>query len=449
MENVIILAAGKSTRMKSKKTKILHSILGKEIINYVVDLAENINANKKILVVSNEYSDLENLLKDRVEYSIQKEQTGTATAVSSSFEKLIYRGNTLILFGDVPLLSKETIDEFIKYHKEEKNALSVLSTIIEKPFSYGRIKRENNKFISIVEEIDASEEDKKIKEINTGVLIVDTIKMKEYFSGISNNNPKKEYYLTDLVKIFSEKNEKIGAYISDKSFECEGVNDRKKLIMVQNILKENINSLLQDNGVTIHDTNSTYIGPDVIIEEDVEIMPNTYIFGNSYISTGCIIGPNVSMENMNIGNNTIIKDSSLSFSSIGSNSTIGPYAYVRPDSNIGNNCKIGDFVEIKNSVVGDNTKVSHLTYIGDADVGKNINFGCGTVFVNYDGNKKHRSIIEDDSFIGCNVNIISPVKIGAGSYVAAATTVTEDIESGSLSIGRVRQENKPNWNKNK
>ncbi len=444
MTNTIILAAGKSKRMKSKKTKVLHKILGKTVIKYSVDLADKINSEKTIVVISQGAFDIENLLKGEVEFAVQTEADGTGGAVKSTIDKLIPEGNTLILYGDVPFLRESTLQSFIEFHEKNGNDLSVMSGVIEDPSGYGRIYRVDGKLNQIVEHIDADENQKKIKEINTGIIIVNTKLLIENIENIRNDNEKKEYYLTDLVEIFVNSSKKVDAFIVDDYSECEGINDRHKLIQGEEELRKRINFEIAEKGVTIR-SNSVYIGPDVIIENDVEILANTHIYGNTIIRSGAIIGPNSYIENCVIDSNSKIINSTLYDSQVGENTTVGPYAYLRPNSNVGKDCKIGDFVEVKNSNVGDRTKVSHLSYIGDCDIGNNVNVGCGVVLVNYDGKNKYRSTIGNNSFIGCNSNIISPVEIEDESYIAAGTNVTKKVKKGQLAIGRVRQENLKSW----
>ncbi len=444
MTNTIILAAGKSKRMKSKKTKVLHKILGKPVIKYSVDLAKKINSEKTIVVVSPGAFEIENLLKGDVAFAVQNEADGTGGAVKSTVDKLIPEGDTLILYGDVPFLRESTLLSFIDFHRKNKNDLSVMSGIIEDPSGYGRIYRVDGELKQIVEHIDASEEQKKIREINTGIILVDTKLLLENIDDIDNDNEKGEYYLTDLIEIFVTSSKKVDAFIVEDYSECEGINDRHKLMQGEEELRKRINFEIADSGVTIR-SNSVYIGPDVVVENDVEILPNTHIYGNSIIRSGAIIGPNSYIENSVIESGSKIMNSTVYDSRVGENTTVGPYAYLRPNSNIGRDCKIGDFVEVKNSNVGDRTKVSHLSYLGDCDIGNNVNVGCGVVFVNYDGKNKYRSSVGNNSFVGCNSNIISPVEIEDETYIAAGTNVTKKVKKGELAIGRVRQENLKSW----
>lgn len=449
MKNTVILAAGNSTRMKSDKSKIHHEILGKKIIEYIVDLSLSVQSDKTVIVLNKKDNLTATLFNDkRVEYCVQKNQIGTADAVKSAFNN-IEGGSTLILVGDIPCLKSDTLKKFYDYHLKNSNHLSVLTVEVKAPDKYGRIIREDLKVKKIVEFKDASEEEILINEINSGVFLIDTSLLKEYIEKLDNNNEQGEYYITDLVEVLNKDNYKVGGYKIFDEDEIIGINDRVLLQKATRVIQRRINESHMLNGVTIENPDTVFIHKSVIIKKDAYIRQSTYLMGDSVIESNAIIGPNSVVENTHIGENSLVNNSQIYNSKVSDNTNIGPYAYIRPNSFIGANCKIGNFVEIKNSKVLDNSKVSHLAYVGDSDIGRNVNIGCGAVFVNFDGEKKHRSVVEDDSFIGCNSNIISPVKIGKASFVAAGTTVTEDVESNSLSIGRTKAIEKKNWVKNK
>ncbi len=448
MINTIILAAGGSKRLKSKKSKVLHEILGKKVIEYVIDVSRSVS-DYTIIIVSNSDKEIQSTFSDKnIKFAVQKEAIGTQNAVKSGLH-LVNAKSVLVLCGDTPTLKEETIKKLCEIHSEESNKLTMLSVYMNEPASYGRVKRIDGLIDSIVESKDASEEELKIKEINSGVYIFDYAELSRLIDRVTNDNVQKEYYLTDLVKIFKEEGLKVGALVIDDSTEIIGVNNRLDLHNATKIIQKRINEKHMLNGVTLINPDSIFIEPDVKIGRDVTIKQCTELKGTTIVSEDSVIGPNVTIENSVLGLGVEVRDSTVLNSKIGDNTKVGPYAYIRPNSNIGQSCKIGDFVEIKNSTLGDATKVSHLSYIGDSDLGENINVGCGTIFVNYDGKNKHRSIVEDNVFIGCNTNIVSPVRIGKGAFIAAGTTVTKDVESGALCIGRVRETQRKDWVKKK
>lgn len=445
MYNALILAAGAGTRMKSDKPKVLHEILFKPLVNWVLDAASD--AEIKAVVIGHGGEEVKETLKDTVLYAEQRERLGTGHAVLQA--KDIFKdkeGSVVIIGGDTPLITKETINAAYAYHEKAGNVATVLTSHVDNPFGYGRIVRNfSGNITKIVEQKDASKEELEITEINSGMYFFNIKALYEALEKISNDNAQGEYYLTDTIEIMLNENLKVGAYIVDDNTEILGINDRLQLSSASEILRKRIVKGYMENGVTILSPETTCIGSNVEIGSDTVIMPNTIIKKNTKIGRGCEIGPNTQITDSVIGDNTDINSSVILSSEIGDNTHVGPFAYVRPNSKIGNNIKVGDFVEIKNAVIDDGTKISHLTYVGDADVGKKVNFGCGTVLVNYDGKNKHRSKIGDNAFIGCNTNLISPVEIGEGAYTAAGSTITENVPDKSLAIARSRQTNKTEW----
>ncbi len=448
MTDTIILAAGNSTRIKSKKSKVLHEILGKKVLDYVVDLSAKFSDNIIMVLSPNAKEIEENYKKNSIKFAIQKEAIGTQNALKSGLH-LVKGQNVLVMCGDTPCVKDDTIDKLFQEHKNNNNKLTMLSVLMDDPSSYGRVKRENGNVIKIVELKDATEEEKKIKEINSGIYLFDSSELIRLIDEVKNDNAQKEYYLTDLIEIFTRENLKIGALTIDDADEIIGVNNRVDLNKATKVLQDRINNYWMNMGVTMLDPSSIFIDYDVELSRDVLIKYSCEIKGATKISEDVLIGANTYIENSIIGTGTSIVNSTILNSTIGANNKIGPYSYIRPGTEIGNDCKIGDFVEVKNSKVGNNTKASHLSYIGDSDLGSNINIGCGAIFVNYDGKNKYRSTVEDNAFIGCNTNIVSPVRIKEGAFIAAGTTVTEDVDSNNLCIGRVRQTQKKGWNKEK
>lgn len=442
----IILAAGQGTRIKSKLPKVLHKACGKEMVNHVIDTMRAANLEDVNVIIGKGAE----LVKDRttsrnVSYSLQEEQLGTGHAVMCTKDFLKGKSGVVAVFtGDAPLIKEETVKHLIDTHVNEKNYATLLTSVIDNPTGYGRIIRENNSVDRIVEHKDCSQDELKVQEINAGMYCFDIESLLESLDKLSNDNAQGEYYLTDVIGILKSEGKKVGAMITDFE-ETIGVNSRAELSVVEGILRKRINRKHLDNGVTLIDENSTYIGLDVTIGQDTIIYPNTILEGKTVIGEDCVIYQNSRLSNATIGDRTTIESSVILDSTVGEDTNVGPFAYIRPDSNIGNHVKIGDFVEIKKSNIGNNTKVSHLTYIGDAEVGEKCNFGCGTVVVNYDGVSKNKTIVGDNVFIGCNTNLVSPVEVESNSYVAAGSTITKTVSEGSLAIARARQTNIEGW----
>lgn len=443
----IILAAGQGTRMKSKLPKVLHKVCGIEMVNHIIEISRQLGADENVVVVGHMAETVKESLPKEVKTVLQSEQLGTGHAVKMANE-YIDDSQILVLCGDTPLVKPETLKNLVEEHVKNENKATVLTTHVHKPTGYGRIVRDASGLVSkIVEEKDADEKTKIIKEINSGIYVFDGKLLKEALSNLSNDNAQGEYYLTDVIGMLKDGSHRVAACSDSTIEELMGVNSKVDLARAQEIMRRRINEKLMMEGAIIIDPASTYIEAKVKIGRDSVIYPSTLITGDTVIGEECVIGIGSRIENSKLGNNIEVQNSTILDSVIDDNSNVGPYAYLRPNSKIGKNVKIGDFVEVKNSVVGDNTKASHLTYIGDADLGKDINLGCGVVFVNYDGKNKYRSTIEDGAFIGCNTNIVSPVHVEEGAYIAAGSTITEDVPKDSLAIARARQVNKTNWKK--
>ncbi|KXS49744.1 bifunctional UDP-N-acetylglucosamine pyrophosphorylase / Glucosamine-1-phosphate N-acetyltransferase [Halanaerobium congolense] len=437
----IILAAGEGTRMKSDKIKILHPVAGKAIIKHVLNTLDGLNS-KIVNVIGyqkNEVqAELEDLDKWDLNYVIQSEQLGTGHAVLQA-EKYIekHEGPVLILYGDTPLLKKESIAEFVKEHEESRSDLTVMTAVFDNPEGYGRIVKDKDGNLSaIVEEKDADFETKKIKEINSGVNCIDSKLLKEFLSNMDNDNAQGEYYLTDIIEYAVKKNKKINTYVVENSNEIIGINTRKQQAEAEKILRSRIIDQHLTNGVTIIDPDTTFIDSEVEIAQDVTIYPFNYLEGRTKIGANTVINQNCKLkdaviaDNVNIRSNTVIKDSK-----VGSNTNVGPFAYLRPGSAVEDNCKIGDFVELKKTTVKSGAKVPHLCYAGDAEIGEGTNIGAGTIFANYDGQKKSRTIIGKDAFIGSDSILIAPLTIGDGAKTAAGSVVTKNINPGDTVMG--------------
>ncbi len=441
----IILAAGEGQRMKSNKPKVLHKLLGKSMLSYVIEAAKKIGSKKIITVIGHKGEEIQKTIKDGVIFVSQNERKGTGHAVMMAEDYIGDSGQVLILYGDTPLITSQTLQNLIDFHKQNSNGATIVTSKVEDPSGYGRIIRENNAFSKIVEHKDATKEQLEINEVNTGIYVFEASLLKKALLQLKNDNSQGEYYLTDTMEILLNDGEKVGCFFADDSNEFFGVNNRVQLALAGNILKDRINTIHMMNGVTIIDPSHTYISSDALIGCDTTIYPGVIIEGKTKIGENCIIGSCSKLTDMIIEDNVDIQNSVLVDSVIGSFTTVGPFAYVRPKCVVGRHCKIGDFVEIKNSIIGDNTKASHLTYLGDSDIGSNINIGCGTVTVNYDGKNKYRTKVKDNSFIGCNVNLIAPVTVEEGAFIAAGSTITDDVPKNSLSIARSKQINKNDW----
>ncbi|WP_047986263.1 bifunctional UDP-N-acetylglucosamine diphosphorylase/glucosamine-1-phosphate N-acetyltransferase GlmU [Ornithinibacillus californiensis] len=443
----IILAAGQGTRMKSKLYKVLHPVLGKPMVQHVLEQVKAVDLEDVVTVVGFGSDQVKDLLGDNTKFVLQEEQLGTGHAVMQAEELMKdKKGTTIVVCGDTPLITQETFEKLFEHHEQEGAKATILTAKAPNPFGYGRvIRNDKNEVERIVEQKDASPEEQLVDEINTGTYCFDNEALFEALKGVSNNNSQGEYYLPDVIEILKNKSEKVSGFQILNVDETLGVNDRVALSQAEKVMKLRINEQHMRNGVTIMDPENTYIHADVVIEPDVVIYPGTTIGGNSIIRENAIIGPNTEIQNCEIGEDSVVKQSVATDSKIGKRVNIGPFAHIRPDANIGDEAKVGNFVEIKKAELGKGSKVSHLSYIGDAQVGSNVNIGCGTITVNYDGKNKHLTTIEDDAFIGCNSNLIAPVIIGKGSYVAAGSTITKDVPSDALSVARARQSNKEGY----
>ena len=419
MENnimAIVMAAGKGTRMKSKKSKLVQKIYGKEIVKRAVENAEKAGVKEIVAVVGYMKEEVMAVLGNSVEYAYQEEMLGTGHAVMQAKEYLKgKKGKVLILNGDVPLIRPETLNKLLEKSIENKEYATLLTAIYDNPKGYGRIVRdEGGNIEAIVEEKDTTPSQKEIKEINAGIYCFDIEELLSALDKITPNNAQGEYYLTDVIQIMNQKGLKTGAVIVEDNTEILGINDRIQLEMLTKVLQMRINTEHMKKGVTIEDVNNTYIYDDVEIGMDTVIHPNTTIKSGVVIGEDCEIGPN---------------------------------AYIREGCKLANKVKIGSFVEIKKAIIGEGTKVPHLSYMGDCKIGEKCNIGCGTITCNYDGLHKSKTIIGNHSFIGSNTNLVAPVTLGDETFVAAGSTITDDVPDYALAIARQRQTNKEEWNK--
>ena len=443
----IILAAGMGTRMKSKMPKVLHKVCGKPLSKWVIDASKAAGADKVCAVVGHKAEKVKEVLGDVCEFALQAEQKGTGHAVMQAIDVIKNsKGEVVILNGDTPLITAETINKAIEYHKNNGNQATVITAILDDATGYGRIVRDNDgSVLKIVEQKDASEEEKKITEVNSGMYVFDAQSLVYALDKITPNNAQGEYYLTDTLEILLSAGKKIGGYAISDNDEIRGINDRVQLNEAEKIMQKRINEYHMRNGVTMRNPESVYIEDGVEIGNDTEICQNVTIKSGTKIGSDCVIGSGSMLDRAVIHDGVDVLSSVILESEVDEGTHVGPFAYIRPNCHVGKEVKVGDFVELKNSNIDDGTKISHLTYIGDSDVGKRVNFGCGTVTCNYDGKKKYRTTIGDDCFVGCNTNFVSPINVGDGVYIAAGSTITEDIPENSLSIARARQVNKEGW----
>lgn len=449
MSNVfaVILAAGQGTRMKSKLYKVLHPVCGKPMVQHVVDHIQTLDVNRIVTVVGHGAEKVQQQLGDKSEYVLQAEQLGTAHAVQQA-EAILgnEEGTTLVVCGDTPLIRPETMQALFEHHQATNAKATILTAIAENPTGYGRILRGNNGQVEqIVEQKDASAEQQSVREINTGTYCFDNKLLFETLKLVKNDNAQGEYYLPDVIEILQKQGDIVEAYVTDNFEETLGVNDRVALSQAETLMRTRINEKHMRNGVTIIHPETTHISADAVIGRDTVIQPGSMIEGTTVIGEDCIIGPNTQIIDSRVGDRTTIHSSVVRESAIAEDTAIGPFAHIRPLSDIGSHVKIGNFVEVKKSKLDHGSKVSHLSYIGDAEIGSNVNIGCGSITVNYDGKNKFKTIIEDDVFVGCNTNLVAPVKVGKGSFIAAGSTITKEVPEDALAIARARQENKPNY----
>ncbi|MCB2290978.1 bifunctional UDP-N-acetylglucosamine diphosphorylase/glucosamine-1-phosphate N-acetyltransferase GlmU [Clostridium sp. CS001] len=443
----IILAAGEGKRMNSSTPKVLHKVCGKEMINHVIDTMRSADIEMVDVVIGRGADEVKKGTEDRrINYSVQEEQLGTGHAVMCAKEFLgDHEGTVAIFVGDGPLITEDTVREMINYHEKGNFKATILTSSMENPAKYGRIIRdENGEVYKIVEFKDCTNQEALVKEINSGMYCFDIKELINGLDKLNNNNAQKEYYLTDVIGILKSQGFKVGAYDVPIE-EITAVNSKIELADAELIMRRRINAKHMENGVTIMDPNNTYIDWAVTIGKDTTIYPGNVLQGKTVIKEECVLYPNNRIADSILQKSVSVQSSVVLESQIGEGTTVGPFAYIRPESNIGKHARIGDFVEIKKSTIGDNTKVSHLTYIGDAEVGSGCNFGCGTVVSNYDGKSKFKTIIGNNIFIGCNTNLVAPVKVNDNSYIAAGSTITNEVPENSLAIARARQVNIENW----
>ncbi|WP_054951055.1 bifunctional UDP-N-acetylglucosamine diphosphorylase/glucosamine-1-phosphate N-acetyltransferase GlmU [Numidum massiliense] len=443
----VILAAGKGTRMKSKTHKVLHQIGGKPMVAHIVDTLAQLGVEDIVAVVGCGAEAVQAYLGNRVRYAVQQKQLGTAHAVMQTASLLEGKaGTTLVINGDNPLITVETYRAFLQRFAASGAAASMLTAIVDDSSGYGRVCRAANGDVErVVEHKDATTKERSIKEINTGTFCFDNAHLFAALKQVDNDNAQGEYYLPDVLQVLRSEGQSISAFCVDDASETVGINNRVQLAEAEAIFRARTLREHMANGVTVIDPANTYIEADVAIGMDTVIYPGTVLRGQTVIGEDCVIGPQADIRDCRIADRVTIENATLVESVVAEEATVGPYAYVRPQSDIGPRVKIGDFVEVKNAVVGADTKIPHLSYVGDAEIGQGVNVGCGAITVNYDGQNKWRTVVGDRAFIGCNANVIAPVHIGDGAYVAAGSTITADVPDDAFAIARERQTTKTEY----
>ena len=443
----VILAAGKGTRMKSKLPKVLHKAAGKSMVQHVIDAAKAAGAKRNIVVTGFGGDMVREAIGAQAEYAQQKEQLGTGHAVMQTADLLKDEtGTVMVLCGDTPLLTGDLLKKLYQAHVEAQAKATVLTAIMPDATGYGRIIRMADGSVQkIVEHKDATEEERQVKEVNSGIYCFDAKALFESLKKVTNDNAQGEYYLPDVLEILQKQGEKIWAVAADDYESTLGINSRLQLAGAEKILRRRKNEELMAEGVTIMDPDTTYIDADVKVGRDTVIYPMTWLEGNTVIGEECEIGPSIRFQNVKAGNHVTGQFTYAHDCQLDDGVILGQFTHIRPDTHLAEGVKIGNFVEVKNSTVGKGSKLPHLSYIGDTDMGSGCNMGCGTITVNYDGKTKFRTKIGNDAFIGCNSNLVAPVEVEDGAYVGAGSTITKTVPSNTLAIARARQKNIEGW----
>jgi len=444
----VVLAAGKGTRMKSAVPKVLHPICGQPMLHYPLEAARLAGFKQLKVVIGHQAEQVsETFTAGDITWIKQSDQLGTGHALMCAADSLRgYSGALLLLCGDVPLIQPETLKRLQEYHSRQQAAVTVLTAQMPNPTGYGRIIRDGEQILQIVEERDADEQQRQVTEINTGTYLFDATFVLSALKGLNKNNSQREYYLTDVVAAAVAAGEKTRALCVDDPTEVMGINDRCQLAEAEVLMRWKINADLMFGGVSMPDPTTVYIDDGVEIGVDTTLQPNVHLHGKTTIGKNCIIETGVVIVDSQIADGVHLKaGSAIEEAQIGPDCKVGPMAHLRPGTVLTGNNKIGNFVEMKKSVLGEKSQASHLTYIGDSEVGKNVNFGCGTITCNYDGVNKHKTTVEDDVFVGSDCQFVAPVTIGRNSLIAAGSTITKDVPADSLALSRTEQKNIAGW----
>ena len=447
--DIIILAAGLGTRMKSATIKILHRAAGRPIIDYVLDLASELCPSPPVMVVGYQREAVQKAVGERARYAVQEQQLGTGHAVLQAAPAIEAAGNkrVLILSGDVPLTRQETLEGLLEEHQRSGNALTLLTMKLDDPAMYGRIVRDASGGVTrIVEAKDADDEQKRIGEVNAGIYVFESEHLFDNLRNLSNQNAQGEYYLTDLLAVLRERGHRVGAMVVDDPIEVLGVNSRADLAQVESEIQRRVVEKLMREGVTFRNPSTVVIDSTVSIGADTVIYPFVTLEGSTQIGEGCVIEPGVHLLNVRLGDDVHVKTGTVAEDAIiEDEASIGPYAHLRPGTQLGRRVKVGNFVETKKAVFGEGAKASHLSYIGDAEVGADVNIGAGTITCNYDGVRKNKTILEDGVFIGSDTQLVAPVRVGRGAYVGAGSTITKDVPPDALALSRTPQRIIEGW----
>jgi bifunctional UDP-N-acetylglucosamine pyrophosphorylase/glucosamine-1-phosphate N-acetyltransferase len=446
----IILAAGEGTRMKSAKAKVLHEVAGRTLIGHVLKALELVQPQEVRIVLGSRSEEVKSYLQSQeisatLDYQEQRLGTGHATKLSlgASEQK---SGNVIVLAADTPLLRAETISELLAFHQARKASATILTAELLDPFGYGRIIRsDDGRVVKVVEEKDCSDFERSVSEINSGVYIFNNSDLREALASLKRDNAQAEEYLTDVIAYLVSSGKGVEALLASDENEILGVNDREQLAQATAFMRDRINSALMRDGVTMVDPTTTWVDLDVQIAPDVTLLPATALFGKTIVETGAVIGPRTTLIDCTVGQSAHIFDSHCQGASIGYQAKVGPFTFLREGSELATGVKIGAYVEVKNSSIGEGSKVPHLSYVGDASIGRETNIGAATVFVNYDGVEKHRSEIGDHVRIGSDTMLVAPISIGDGAYTAAGSVITEDVPAGAIGVGRAKQRNILGW----
>ncbi|MFI6817309.1 bifunctional UDP-N-acetylglucosamine diphosphorylase/glucosamine-1-phosphate N-acetyltransferase GlmU [Nonomuraea sp. NPDC050328] len=447
---VIVLAAGEGTRMKSQTPKVLHEVCGRTLVDHMLAAARELDPAQLVVVIGHARELVGGHLAETspdARAVVQREQRGTGHAVRTVLEEVgTIAGTVLVTYGDTPLLRGETLAGLLVRHAEDGNAVTVLTAEVPAPTGYGRIIRdEAGAVLEIVEEKDATPAQRALREINSGVYAFDGLLLADAVKRVSTDNAQGEEYLTDVLSILREEGHRVGAHVAADYVEVEGVNDRVQLAFARKVLNRRLLEAHMRAGVTVVDPESVWVDVQVTLEPDVTVYQNTQLRGATHAETGAEIGPGATLTDTRVGPGAKVRNAVCESAVIGPEAQVGPYAYLRPGAELGVRAKAGTFVEIKNSTVGDRSKVPHLTYVGDATLGVDVNVGASTVFVNYDGVDKHRTTVRDGAFIGCDTSLVAPVTVGDGAYTAAGSVINEDVPPGAIGVARARQRTIEKW----
>jgi bifunctional UDP-N-acetylglucosamine pyrophosphorylase/glucosamine-1-phosphate N-acetyltransferase len=444
----LILAAGKGTRMKSEMPKVIHKVNGVPMISKIIDVLSKLNPEENILILGHKKEEVLKVVGENCDYVLQTEQLGTGHAVIQAKEKLQdYDGDVMVLCGDTPLLKESTLKSLYEYHKESNAVTTILTSIYENPFGYGRIVKENGLVKAIVEEKEASEEIKKIKEVNAGVYCFNSKELFKALDKINNNNEKGEYYLTDVIGIQVAEDKKVQSFVLEDNLEILGVNSKVELAQASKVLRERKNRELMEEGVILIDPENTYVEESVKIGKDTVLYPGVFLQGTTVIGENCELIGNTRIIDSTLGDNIRVESSVIEESVLEEGVTMGPFAHLRPKSHLKEKVHIGNFVEVKKSTLEKGVKAGHLTYLGDAQVGENTNIGAGTITCNYDGVNKFKTVIGKEVFIGSDTMLVAPVNIGEKALVGAGSVITKDVPNNSLAVSRSKQIIKTDWRK--